>query len=191
MRGRMVTWAVAAVLALAGTAGAVATQKDLDRAGLNDQADQNTALKRYLKHNGYPEMAEVRPIPDQPPWDDHEVTLYYLKAHKEISFARARVLGHPDVHSTRYERVMTDADVRALEAHGTRLNGDKAPVAMETTCKGSAAARAKCAADRADSAADRVDLAASRAEQAADKTEAIVGKMVAGEPHKTTYRAKH
>ena len=62
----------------------------------------------------------MKPIIDQPPWDDHEVTLYYFKSRKEISFARARVLGRPEVYSKRYERVMTDADIRAVQAGRAR-----------------------------------------------------------------------
>jgi len=86
---------------------------------LRSAAAENKALRRYLKYNGYPDVAEMKPILDQPPWDDHEVTLYYFKSRKEISFARARVLGRPEVYSTRYERVMTDAEgVRNLVGTG-------------------------------------------------------------------------
>ena len=180
MRGRMVVWTVAvAALGLVVVAGA-ATDGMLDEEGLAKQASQNRALARYLKYNGKPEMAEVRPIVDQQPWDDHEVTLYYLSHRREISFARARVLGRPEVHVSRYERALTDADVRALEARGTRLTGAAAPdanVQMASACTGSAPERAECAAGRAESAADRVDQAAVRAEKAADRTEAVVAKM--------------
>jgi len=180
----MVMWTVAVVvLALAGSAGA-SHEQELDRDGLMKQARENKALARYLRHNGYPDMAEVKPIIDQPPWDDHEVTLYYLENRKEISFARARVLGRPDVSSTRYERVMTDADIRALRTHGTRLAAAASSDTSTSPCTGSAAERAECAAGRAESAADRIDLAAVRAEQAADKTEAIVDKMVSSQPRR-------
>jgi hypothetical protein len=183
----MVLWTVGvAVLALAVTARASHEAGELDRDGLAAAAKENKALGRYLKYNGYPDMAEVKTIVDQPPWDDHEVTLYYLKNRKEISFARARVLGRPDVHSTRYERVMTDADIRAVKTHGSRLAGSGSArgsgavaVAEPSPCTGSASVRAECAAGRAEQAAERVDLAAVRAEQAADRTEAIVGKMTA------------
>ena len=180
MRGRTVVWMVAVVvLALAGSARAAhVEQQMLDRAGLKKEASANKALARYMRHNGYPDVAEVKPISDQPPWDDHEVTLYYLDIRKEISFARARVLGRPEVHSTRYERVLTDADVRALRAQGARI-GDASAEVAPSACTGSAVQRAECAAGRAENAADRVDIAAVRAEKAADKTEAIVEKMVA------------
>ena len=179
MRGRMVVWMVAAaVLALGGLARA-AHEGQLDRAGLQKQAAANKALERYMRYNGYPDMAEVRPIIDQPPWDDHEVTLYYIGARKEISFARARVLGHPSVYSTRYERTLTDADIRVLKEHRSQLAGAAPGNTSDTGCKGSAAERAECAASRAESAADRVDVAAVRTEKAADRTEAIVDKMTA------------
>jgi len=177
MRGRMVVWTAAVVvLALAGLARASQEQQVLDRAGLKKQAAANKALSRYLKYNGYPDVAEVKPIKDQPPWDDHEVTLYYLDMRKEISFARARVLGRPDVYSTRYERVLTDADIRALRTHAERIEAAPSDVA---SCTGSAVQRAECSAGRAENAAERVELAAVRAEKAADRTEAIVDKMVA------------
>jgi hypothetical protein len=178
MRGWMLWTAVAVVLAAAGSSRAE-NAVQLDRAGLQKQAAQNKALARYLKYNGYPDVADVRPIIDQPPWDDHEVTLYYLGSRKEISFARARILGRPEVASTRYERVMTDADVRALKNRGGELASTSGAGSQVSGCTGSATERAECAAGRAESAADRVDAAAKRAETAADKTEAIVAKMEA------------
>ena len=181
MRGRMVLVAVAVVMALAGVAGA-SHDGMLDKTGLKKQAQENKALSRYLKYNGYPDLAEVKPITDQPPWDDHEVTLYYLKSRKEISFARARVLGRPDVHSTRYERVLTDADIRSLSSRAKLDAADGPDVA--TGCTGNAVTRAECSAGRAEKAADRVELAATRAEKAADRTEAVVEKMAAAPTRK-------
>jgi hypothetical protein len=71
------------------TARAMVEQHELDADGLKKAAQENKALARYLRQNGNPDVAEVKPILDQPPWDDHEVTLYYFKSRKEISFARA------------------------------------------------------------------------------------------------------
>ena len=180
MRGWLMSWtAVAIALALAGQARATVEQHDLDRDGLRSAAAENKALRRYLKYNGYPDVAEMKPILDQPPWDDHEVTLYYFKSRKEISFARARVLGRPEVYSTRYERVMTDADIRAMQSR-PKVSVASASKHVDTSaCTGSASTRAACAADRAESAADRVDAAATRAEAAADRTEAVVEQMAA------------
>ena len=176
MRGRMVVVTVAmAVFSLVSTARAHEGGM-LDAAGLKKHAAQNKALARYLKYNGLPEMAEVRPIIDQAPLDDHEVTLYYLGNRKEISFARARVLGRPEVYVMRYERTLTDADVRTLKSHGTMVASASTAgaAAVPSACTGSAAERAECAAGRAESAADRIDVAAVRAEKAADRTRAIV-----------------
>jgi len=180
MRGWLMSWtAVAIALALAGQARATVEQHDLDRDGLRSAAAENKALRRYLKYNGYPDVAEMKPILDQPPWDDHEVTLYYFKSRKEISFARARVLGRPEVYSTRYERVMTDADIRAMQSRPKVAVASASKQQDPSACTGSASARAACAADRAESAADRVDAAATRAEAAADRTEAVVEQMAA------------
>jgi hypothetical protein len=184
MRGRTVVWtAAAALLVLAGTGRAMQTE-ELDRDGLKKQAAENKALARYIRHNGSPDVAELKPILDQAPWDNHEVTLYYFATRKEISFARARVLGRPEVHITRYERTLTDADLRALRERRGRL---AAVVVEAPLCTGTASERAECAATRAERAADRVDVAAERAEKAADRTEAVVEKMLAAR----TARRKH
>jgi hypothetical protein len=173
--------AVAITLALAGSArAAMVEQHELDADGLKKAAQENKALNRYLKHNGAPDVAEVKPILDQPPWDDHEVTLYYFKSRKEISFARARVLGRPEVYQKRYERVMTDADIRALQSRPKLVASAASkdtPSKDPSACTGSASSRSACAADRAEAAADRVDAAAARAEAAADRTEAVVERM--------------
>lgn len=190
MRGRTAVWMVA-TLALMSTASASHDVGMLDAAGLKKHAAQNKALARYLKYNGMPEMAEVKPIIDQPPWDDHEVTLYYLEVHKEISFARARALGRPDVYIARYQRTLTDADVRALKSHGTLLASTSAAAVDGGTpgaCNGNAAERAECAATRAENAANRIDVAAVKAEKAADRTEAIAEKMTAPVRKTSTHR---
>lgn len=180
MRGRLVVWmAAGALLVLVGGARAMDGEA-LDRDGLKEQAAQNKALARYLRHNGAPDVAELKPIVDQPPWDNHEVTLYYLANRKEISFARARVLGKPEVHLARYERTLTDADIRVLKDRRGRLAVAVTDGTIATTgCVGSAAERAECAAGRAEQAADRVELAAVRAEKAADRTEAVVERIAA------------
>ncbi len=190
MRGRMVVWMAAAVVVALGGAARAAHEGMIDKADLKKQATENKALSRYLRYNGYPDMAEVKPIVDQPPWDDHEVTLYYLKSRKEISFARARVLGHLDVHSTRYERVLTDADIRTLTARA-KVDAGGGETAVASACTGNAVARAECSAGRAEKAADRVDMAAVRAEKAADRTEAVVEKMSAPPSKPAHARARH
>ena len=178
MRGWIMSFtAVAIALSLAGPARAMVEQHELDGDGLKKAAQENKALARYISHNGNPDVAEVKPILDQPPWDDHEVTLYYFKSRKEISFARARVLGRPEVYSKRYERVMTDADIRALQSRPKLVASAATTTKDPSACTGSAPSRAACAADRAEAAADRVDAAATRAEAAADRTEAVVEKM--------------
>lgn len=81
---------------------------------LKAEANDNEELDAYMLRNGLPDVAESRVLSDRPPWDDHQVTLYYLGTRKEISFARALVLGKPNVAVTRYERDLSDADVAAL-----------------------------------------------------------------------------
>src|SRR5207244_4328397 len=75
---------------------------------------RNSALAVYVKRNGVPDVAEAHFLADEPPWDDHEVTLYYLDARKEVGFARAFILGSPEIHMKRYVRPLTDEQVAAL-----------------------------------------------------------------------------
>jgi hypothetical protein len=89
--------------------GRLLTLKDLKK-----EARANEELDKYMARNGLPDVAESRVLADRPPWDGHQVTLYYLGTRKEISFARAMVLGKADISITRYERDLTDADVAAL-----------------------------------------------------------------------------
>jgi hypothetical protein len=112
--------------------------ESLDREALMREARHNKALARYLKVNGLPDVAERLPIRDEPPWDDHQVVLDYLDLHREVSFARARVLGVPEIHTRRYQRVLTDADVARLRS-AARLSGDSAPA-----CEGECATHTDC-----------------------------------------------
>jgi hypothetical protein len=158
------------MILLAGLTTASAREsRQLDEDDLQSEMNRNRALASYVGRNGMPDVAASHFLSDEPPWDDHEVTLYYLKARKEIAFARAYVLGEPSVHVIRYERPLTDADIAALQPmvgwhHGTGEPGD--PVA-----------RAEEAARRAEAAAGRVDAAAVVADRAADRAEAVVAKM--------------
>ncbi len=197
MRRRMVVWTVAVALAaLAGVARA-GHEQDLGRSELQARVEENRALARFIKYNGMPDVAIVRPISDEPPWDDHEVAIYYFEQRKEVSFARARILGSPQVHLLRYQRQLSNADISALRTHqmiageqvasATTTKPTTTPMATaETTCSGSASERAECAAARAENAADRIDAAAVKAESAADRTEAVVSKMAARNTHKKT-----
>ena len=113
MRG-VVCGLLAAVI-LATTASA--NQYDghiLTLSELKLEAEQNPTMDEYLSRNGLPDVAEARVVFDEPPWDNREVTLYYLGIRKEISFTRALVLGVPNVHLERYQRDLTDADVAVL-----------------------------------------------------------------------------
>src|SRR5205814_1171526 len=86
-------------LVLAGVAAAQARgERELTNDDLRAEMAKNSALAVYVKRNGMPDVAEAHFLADEPPWDDHEVTLYYLDAHKEVGFARAFILGSPEVH---------------------------------------------------------------------------------------------
>ena len=166
MRRGVVLWlGLTMLLAAAGVASARA-ERELDDEELRAEMAMNHALAAYVARNGEPDMAEAHFLADTPPWDDHEVTVYYLDMRKEIGFARAYILGYPTIQIQRYERPLTDQQIAALS---TRAH--KRPTAM-----GGPDERAEDAARRAEAAADRIDAAADSAERAADKAEAIGNK---------------
>jgi len=169
MRGSGVVW-LAGLMLLAGLTTASARQsRQLDEDELQSEINKNRVLARYVARNGLPDVAATHFLSDQPPWDDHEVTLYYLEARKEIAFARASVLGDKSVHVIRYERALSDADIVALQP--------MAGLRHHTGEPGDPVARAEEGARRAEAAAGRVDAAAVVADRAADRAEAVVAKM--------------
>jgi hypothetical protein len=169
MRGVVLTLGL---LLLAGSAWAAnpIESRLLTRSQLDAEMTTNRRLAAYVTRNGYPDVAEWRFLADQGPWDDHEVTLYYLDLRKEISFANAWMLGSPSVPVERYERELTDADVAALQPLVMR----DAPL-LEG--RGDAVARAEAAAARAEAAVQRIEVAADATERAAARAEAVVAKM--------------
>jgi hypothetical protein len=124
---------------------------------LKAEAKQNEALDAYMMRNGLPDVAESRALADRPPWDDHEVTLYYLGTRKEISFARASVLSRTDIAVEHYERDLSDADVAALMGvlQTAEIEPDRDhPVKPASDVEAVANAEAPAAADAAPTTAD-------------------------------------
>jgi hypothetical protein len=172
---------------LAGVAVASARgERELTNDELRAEMSRNRALAAYVARNGDPDVAESHFLADAPPWDDHEVTLYYFEARKEIGFARAWILGRPDVHLERYERPLTDEHIAALSSrlHGKPMTHVEEPSPMAPPVQTEAAAptmdpdaRAEAAALRAEEAAARVEQAADTAEHAADRADAVTTEM--------------
>ena len=167
MRRGVMAWMVGAFL-LAGVVGAAASEGQLLSDGeLDAEISRNGALAAYVARNGFPDVAERHFLSDRPPWDKHEVTLYYLDRRKEISFARAWILGRPTIALERFERPLTDADVAALEQIARRrMRSNLGP-----------AGKAEAAARRAEVAASHIGDAAEAAELAAGRAEAVAAKM--------------
>ncbi len=165
---REVVVGMSCALLLAGVVTARALDEhELTADELRAEMGRNHALAAYVERNGPPDLAESRFLADQPPWDDREVTVYYLDLRKEIAFARAWILGRPEVHLPRYERPLTDEQVTAL---ASRVRAR--PVGL-----GGPADRAELAARRAEDAAGRVETAAGAAERAADRAEAVASRI--------------
>jgi hypothetical protein len=166
---REVVVGMSCAIVLAGAVVARALdERELTADELRTEMVRNHALAAYIERNGTPDLAESRAVSDDPPWDDHEVTLYYLDRRKEIAFTRAWILGRPEVHIPRYERRLTNEQVRALTSR-TRAH----PLAID----GGPVERAELAAQRAEAAAGRVETAAAATERAADRAEAVTAKM--------------
>ena len=185
-------------LVLAGVAAAQARgERELTNDELRAEMARNSALAVYVKRNGVPDVAEAHFLADEPPWDDHEVTLYYLDARKEIGFARAWILGNPEIDIRRYERPLTDEQVATL-ASRVKARAKQAPAApaagappgdppavpappgttsgAEQTAGLGPDERAERAAGRAEDAAGRLETAADSAEHAAERAEAVAAK---------------
>lgn len=140
----------------------------------------NDTMREYVERNGMPDVAEAVFLSDFGPWDRNEVVLYYLGLRKEVAFARASILGSPYIHLVRYERELSEADVRSLEKRRRAAN-DRTVAQISS---GSATSRAVAAADRAEAAADRVEGAATRAEQAASRAEMLLAKLEPSHRHR-------
>jgi hypothetical protein len=167
------------LLGVAGVASAdVPRARILTRAEINAEMTVNRRLAGYIARNGYPDIAEWRFLSDEPPWDEHEVSCYYLDRRKEIAFTRAWMLGSPWIPIQRYERELTDADIAALQ-----------PLLVhEETVSTDPVTRAEAAAARAEAAVQRIEIAAAATERAADRAEAVVAKMMESEPAPGTRR---
>ena len=186
-------------LLLAGAVAAEARgEHELTNGELRSEMAKNRTLAAYVARNGEPDLAQSHFLADRPPWDDHEVTLYYLDARKEIGFARAWILGRPEIQIERYERSLTDEEVAALasrvKARPTHSSpgapdppaaapdapatpgASSAPADPEQTAGLAPDERAERAAARAEDAASRIEAAADSAEHAADRAEAIAGQ---------------
>lgn len=194
-------------LAIAMSSGAFAGMKgghELSDEELRSEMSQNRALAAYVARNGMPDVAETRFLADRPPWDDHEVTLYYLESRTEIRFARAWILGRPDIQLVRYQRRLSEGDVDALaprvrnrppdmgsadepsdaQAPGSAMRpaAEQVPPepAEQTTDQSvvGPADRAEAAAARAEAAADRLEAVADAAEEAAGRAESVTVRAV-------------
>jgi hypothetical protein len=170
------TWmAGMTLLALVGPVAA-ASSRDLDDEGLRQAIAQNHALATYVRRNGMPDLAESRFLSDRPPWDKNEVALFYFDMHKEISFARAVILGDPSIHLERFERRISDAEIDQLRSRARHYGECRTQYASASD----PTARAEAAAARAEAAAGRVEAAADAADRAADHAEALAAKAESG-----------
>ena len=131
-------------------------------------------------------------------------SLYYLDARTKISFARASILGRPEIQLVRYQGTLSDEEAAALAPRtGGRPTGtrsaddppdppvlgsagmgpavDEPPLAQPDQSDppvGGPAERAEAAAGRAEAAADRLEAAADSAEEAAGRAEAVTARLV-------------
>jgi len=204
-------------LAIAMSGGAFAGMKgghDLSDEELRSEMGQNRALAAYVSRNGMPDIAETRFLADRPPWDDHEVALYYLDARTEIRFARALILGRPEIQLVRYQRTLSEDDVAALAPRVRNRPADLGSAEEPSDAQPPASAmrpvigqvpvdrqpeQAEQQPEQAEQTADqpvlgpadRAEAAAARAEAAADRLEAVAdsAEEAAGRAESVTVRA--
>ena len=195
MRRGVGVWMGCMVLAMLATTTAWA-EHELSDDELRFEMARNKALATYVARNGMPDLAETRFLADVGPWDEHEVTVYYLDRRKELGFARAFLLGRPEVQIERYQRILTDQEASALAERSRRWKGRLSEAQQErmarnldgegdmaranananANAEGDMMAGAKGGRDlapdeRAENAAARAEAAASRIESAALTTE--------------------
>lgn len=193
MRRGVVVWM--GCMVLAGLATSAWAEHELSEEELRLEMARNKTLSAYVWRNGMPDLAESRFLEDTGPWDDHEVTIYYLDRRKELGFARAFLLGRPEVQIERYQRVITDEEAASLAERSRRWKGQiataeherevtraeaegkpapdegkPAPDERETTARAEAD-RNLGPDERAENAARRAEAAATRVESAALTTE--------------------
>src|SRR5262245_58002817 len=197
MRRGVAVGLVGCALLLTGGMARATDWHDLDDEELQIEITQNRSLAAYVERNGLPDVAESRFLADRPPWDDHQVVLYYLDRHLEIAFARAFGLGRPEVQISRFQRRLSDKEVsdlgtrartRSSAQHSSAEHGPAEHASAEppstayanvSTAQGSLspADRAEAAALRAEDAAGRIETAAVGVERAADRAEAVLVKL--------------
>ena len=172
MRRGWVVW-LGCSLVLAALAAPALADRDLTEDELRDEMAQNRALERYVERNGMPDLASTRFLADVGPWEDHEVALYYLDKREEIGFARAAILGRPEVQMEKYRKPLSDEQVAALAARARQRPLDSPPAAAPPS-------GALGPAERAEESARRAEEAAARVERAAERAEAVTARMESG-----------
>ena len=173
MRRGWVVW-LGCSLVLAALAAPALADRDLTEDELRDEMAQNRALERYVERNGMPDLASTRFLADVGPWEDHEVALYYLDKREEIGFARAAILGRPEVQMEKYRKPLSDEQVAALAARARQRPLDSPPAAAPLSGALGPADRAEQSALRAEEAANRVERAANMAENAAARALSLI-----------------
>lgn len=128
----------------------------LGEAAFAQRMRMSPELRSYVAMRGYPDWAEEVEVDSGLPLGSHELRVYYLRLDREVSFARAFILGRPQVSLRLFERPIAPADrVRIEEAYLAKDPARRAELAAE---------RAMVAAEHAERAADAVESLADKAE---------------------------
>src|SRR5437773_923752 len=102
-------------LLLAGVVVAHARgDRELTDGELRAEMAKNSTLAAYVKRNGEPDVAEAHFLADEPPWDDHEVTLYYLDARAEDAAGRVEAAADSAEHAADRAEAIADKATRAF-----------------------------------------------------------------------------
>ncbi|MBM4269849.1 MAG: hypothetical protein FJ144_25145 [Deltaproteobacteria bacterium] len=110
------------------------------------------AIRKTVARIGLPDAAEIQRVENEAPWLDYEVRTYYRAYGQMYVFARAFILGNPQVSLLRHQGPIPEATLARMM-----------PIDAEAE-----ALRAEQAAAEAEAMADRAERRADAAERAAD-----------------------
>jgi hypothetical protein len=172
MRLGVVVWMGCAMLLATGAVAGARGERELSDDELRGEMAINRALAAYVQRNGEPDLAETHFLADRGPWDDHEVTLYYLRLRARRSGSRAR--GSSVVRRSRSPatsgRSPTSRSPRSRRGRTARSRRERARSRRPRRGRGpggrAAAGKVEAAADSAEHAADSAEAAANKMESA-------------------------
>jgi hypothetical protein len=137
---------------------------------------RNPEIQLLIERRGYPDWAERIEVDNVPPLDPYEIHLYYLRLNSEYAFARASILGRPEVGLRQFVHKLDPAMRARIEAWYLAA---------------SPAHRAEVSAARAEASAERAEHLAAVSTDSADEAVHTEARAVATTQRRHVGRTKH